>query len=251
MNAAVSPSLALVADDFTGAMDASAPFAAAGLRTVFLLDEPATPGWDVIALSTESRDLPAATAAMAVERAARKLVGEIQPNAWYKKIDSALRGHPGPEIASLAAVIGASRVLVAPALPSEGRVVRSGQVFVKEQPLGATRLGAGTSTSNVVERLGAEAGLAVELVDLETVRGPAAALRARLTTGPPALLVADSEMEEDLEALAIAAIQAQVTLYCGSAGLARHLAGQLSGRSARVPLPRPVAPNAHRRRQSA
>ena len=242
MESAASPSLVLVADDFTGAMDASAPFATAGLRTVLLLDEPATPDWDVIALSTESRDLAATAAAVAVERAARELVAEVQPNAWYKKIDSALRGHPGQEIGALTAVSGASRVLVAPALPSEGRVVRAGQVFIDGHPLESTRLGAGTSTSNVVERLGAEAGLTVELVDLETVRGSAAELHARLTTGPPALLVADSETEEDLEALAIAATQAQVTLCCGSAGLARHLAGQFSGCSAQRPIPRPARP---------
>lgn len=242
MDLAASPSLALVADDFTGAMDASAPFAAAGLRTVLLLDEPATSAWDVIALSTESRDLSANAAAVAVERAARKLVAEVQPNAWYKKIDSALRGHPGSEIASLARVSGASRVLVAPALPSEGRVVRSGRVFVNGQPLEATRLGEGTSTSSAAERLGAEAGLAVELVDLATVRGPGVELHARLTTGPSALLVADSEIEEDLEALALAVTQAKVRLSCGSAGLARHLAGQLGGRGAGGPLPRPARP---------
>lgn len=242
MDAASSPRLALVADDFTGAMDASAPFATAGLRTVLVLDAPASPEWDVIALSTESRDLPAATAIAAVERAARKLVAAAPPNAWYKKIDSALRGHPGPEIASLVEVSGATRVLVAPALPSEGRVVRAGRVFVAGQPLEATRLGSGSSTSSVVERLGAESGIPVELVDLATVRGPTAELRARLAVGPPALLVADSETEEDLEALAVAATQACLLLCCGSAGLARHLAGPGGRSHTTVSIARPARP---------
>src|SRR5262249_5015871 len=72
--------------------------------------------------------------------------------------------------------------------------------------------------------------------------GPGAELRARLTTGRPALLIADSESEEDLEALAIAATQEALPLCCGSAGLARHLARQFGGHGASTPIPRPVRP---------
>ena len=103
------------------------PLPSPGLRTVLLLDEPAT-WWDV---DRPVHGIPRSVrraAAVAVERASRELLSQIRPQAWYKKIDSALRGHPGAEIAVTGCGQRRSRILVAPALPSEGRVVRSGQV---------------------------------------------------------------------------------------------------------------------------
>ncbi|HET7092444.1 MAG TPA: nucleotide-binding domain containing protein, partial [Thermomicrobiales bacterium] len=120
---------------------------------------------------------------------------------------------------------GARRVLVASALPSEGRTVRGGRVSVAGRPLAESSLGGGRSDESAADRLAAESGLAVEVIPLTTVRGPAAALQAVLTAGPPAIVFADSETEADLEALASAARRAGAALCCGSAGLARHLAG--------------------------
>ena len=54
--------VALVADDLTGALDASAPFAAAGLPTSVLLrplaEAAPEPLPAVVGVSSESRDLP-------------------------------------------------------------------------------------------------------------------------------------------------------------------------------------------------
>ncbi|HEU5431521.1 MAG TPA: four-carbon acid sugar kinase family protein [Thermomicrobiales bacterium] len=235
---ATAPELAIVADDLTGAMDAAAPFAAAGKRTTLWLgDGPATTT-TIVAITTETRDLPPATAVAAARRAAAALAATTNPNAWYKKIDSALRGHPGREIAALAAVVGARRLLVAPALPSEGRTVRGGRVFVDGRPLAASSLGAGHVDESAAARLGGESGLPVETISLATVRGPAAALHAVLNDGPPAILLADTETEADLAALATATRAARLPLCCGSAGLARHLAG-----SPASPAPWRIAPS--------
>ena len=183
--------------------------------------------------------------------AARRLDAEIRPNAWYKKIDSALRGHPGTEIGVLVGLTAASRVLVAPALPSEGRVVRSGQVFIDGCPLDTTRLGAGSATSSVVERLGIEAQRAVELIDLATVRGPRAELHARLATGPPALLVADSETEADLAAArgGVDAGPGAALLWFGWSGPAPGRAGGPTKHDTVDPSSDPA--HAYRRRQPA
>jgi uncharacterized protein YgbK (DUF1537 family) len=69
------PQLVIVADDLTGAADASASFANAGLSTVIHLSSAAIPNADVVAISTESRDLSGTGAAAAVRTALSRMVG--------------------------------------------------------------------------------------------------------------------------------------------------------------------------------
>jgi uncharacterized protein YgbK (DUF1537 family) len=69
------PQLVIVADDLTGAADASACFASAGLDTVIRLSSTAVPNADVVAVSTESRDLDGTAAAAAVRSAFSRIVG--------------------------------------------------------------------------------------------------------------------------------------------------------------------------------
>lgn len=117
----------IVADDLTGALDAAAPFSAAGLRTIVApfprdiakaLD--ARP--DVLAVNSDSRDLSAGAAGDAVA----SLLAEVPDGAVeivFKKIDSRLQGHPALEATAVAHHFGRASLLVAPAIPELGRVV--------------------------------------------------------------------------------------------------------------------------------
>lgn len=114
----------LIADDLTGACDAAAPFARRGWRTVV----PVADGEDadVLAVSTDSRDMP-------VDLAER--MGGLAPLASrarvvFKKIDSTLRGDPGGEIAAAMTAFGFERAVVCPAFPAMGRIVRGGQLSI-------------------------------------------------------------------------------------------------------------------------
>jgi D-threonate/D-erythronate kinase len=69
------PQLVIVADDLTGAADASASFAKVGLSTVIHLSGAAIPNADVVVVSTESRDLGGTAAAAAVRSALSRKVG--------------------------------------------------------------------------------------------------------------------------------------------------------------------------------
>jgi D-threonate/D-erythronate kinase len=125
---------ALIADDLTGALDAGAGFAAAGQRVTLpfsgLPDD--APDADVILVNTDSRDDTASAAAANTRRSAEQLlaagIGRV-----YKKIDSVLRGHPGPEIAAVLDVYR-GRALVAPAFPAQGRITRDGIQYVLGEP---------------------------------------------------------------------------------------------------------------------
>jgi len=127
--------LAIIADDLTGAMDAAAPFAERGLAVELVLsgDLVLSPGAsDIVAFETNSRHLPPLEAAAAVARS----VAALPPaTPLFKKIDSTLRGAIVEEIRAAAA--GRVAIVIAPAVPGQGRTVRGGQVFVDGVPLGA------------------------------------------------------------------------------------------------------------------
>ncbi len=131
--------VALVADDLTGALDAVAPFAEAGLRCVVAtelgsLKDALASGAAVVAVSTNSREMPEADAVEAVRPVAEMLVSVPRV---VKKIDSRLKGHVAQETTALAAALGLRKALVCPAIPAMGRIVRNGNVdgFGIDEPI--------------------------------------------------------------------------------------------------------------------
>jgi len=236
--------LAIIADDLTGAADTGACFAAAGFATVIPLSGAAIPDADVIALSTESRDMSASDAAQAVTAAVTKLTtgrddaSKIsRPNSdcvwFYKKMDSALRGHPRDELLAAMEAIGATRALVAPAFPAEGRTTVGGRQHIDGVPLELSQIRDPNITSDLVALFETAHGPLVRLLDLATLRGEPDALR-RLLHDSDGIVVADAETDDDLMRLAGAVDGVRLRLFCGTAGLARQLARSL-----------PLTQNAH------
>lgn len=120
--------LAILSDDLTGALDSAAPFANLGLPVVVATHAAALPaalaaGAAVVAVSLASREIAAAEAAARAAAAARELAGVPQ---LFKKIDSRLKGNVAAEVAAVATVRGLGRVVLCPAIPDMGRVVRNG-----------------------------------------------------------------------------------------------------------------------------
>ena len=180
----------LLADDLPGACDAAVHFALRGYRTAaaLSLDHAAGIQADVLAVSLDSRDLPREEIAALFARAAA-LFPPGSTRILFKKIDSTLRGSPGAEIAAARDAFGCSRVIVTPALPAMGRVVRNGQLSITYDPSFAT----------------------IDVVRL---------LESQGLTGAT---VADAATDADLDRLA----REQAGLWAGSAGLAAALARAL------------------------
>jgi uncharacterized protein YgbK (DUF1537 family) len=81
----------------------------------------------VVAVNTLSRHLaPEAAAAVAAQTARQCLAAGAQ--LLLKKVDSRLRGNAGPEAEAIARVLGVEALLVAPAVPSQGRIVADGTI---------------------------------------------------------------------------------------------------------------------------
>lgn len=237
--------LTIVADDLTGAADTASPFAAAGLATVVAFGDNVPPGVDVLARSTESRGEPVATATARVRAVFRAAASSPHKDApvdacasspstataeqttttgwFYKKIDSALRGCPAEDVLAAMTALDATRVLVAPALPSEGRTTVGGRQYLHGVPLERTRLG---GDSDLVARFTSIGRVPVALLDLATVRNKPARLPA-LIAERTGVIVADAETDADLGAIARAVVAVHTHLCAGSAGLARALVDAL------------------------
>jgi uncharacterized protein YgbK (DUF1537 family) len=229
---AAVPAFCVVADDLTGALDTAAPFAAHGWRTRVVpwpggaararhralrrAVAAASTGGDVIVVDTASRHVAAGEAGRRVREAIAAASAAPRPRsrafAFYKKIDSTLRGNLAAELAAFHAATGVARVPIAPAFPAQGRVTRGGAVFVDGQPL----------------RRSAAA---------RDVRGPAASgdVAALL---PGGLEVLDAATDADLRRIARSlARTGRLRALAGSGGLAAALAATL-GSSAHTPQPR-------------
>lgn len=221
--------VAIIADDLTGALDAAAPFATqgAGTRVVIALEqlETALASWagdppEVIAVNTESRHLSPEAAAVRVAKAARTL-SSLAPEWWFKKIDSTLRGQVVAEALALRQMTG-RRLLLAPAVPSQGRTVRGAEVHVDGEPLAATAYGQDARSAppaGPLDRL-----FARESVPLARYRPlPGAAL-------PDMDCVCDAADPTDLARIQSAMAEAAADwLPVGAAGLASAMARQLFG----------------------
>ncbi|MEV5771068.1 four-carbon acid sugar kinase family protein [Streptomyces antimycoticus] len=222
---------------------------------------PRHPG-EATVLDLDSRYRPAAEAAEAVRDALRlsspdgEADGEADGNDGeadgndgeadgndgdtlvLKKIDSLLRGNVAAEIAALAE--DGAGVVLAPALPIAGRVVRSGVVHIGGVALhegDAWRAEALPPPASVAQALG---GLPTALIPLTTVRASPPALRAALRAAVAAgrVAICDAETDADLDAVVEASLAEGPRMrLVGSGGLAVAL-----GRHLTTALPATAAP---------
>lgn len=229
--------VAIVADDLTGALDAAAPFAVRGAdaRVVVALErlEECLDAWEgdwpqILAVNTESRHLAADEAAARVAEATQRLAG-VAPGVWFKKVDSTLRGRVVAESLAMRETTGC-RLLVAPAVPAQGRVVRDAEVWVDEVPLAASAYAGDARAaplSGPLDRAFAASGVALS--------------RYRPGDGglPDRDCVADAESAQDLARLYDAALSRRDGwLMVGAAGLATAIAQRCFGRLGATALPR-------------
>lgn len=207
----------LVADDLTGACDAAVHFAA----TVLLVPGANAPGARVLALSTESRDLPLEE----IRRALLALASEYPAGSAarvFKKIDSTLRGNTGLEIASALAAFQCDAAVVCPAFPSMHRLVEGGILRVATAPEFAP--------IDVAARLRSQSGQACAHTRPDGI--------AALLSAGASIVSVDAVCDADLDSIAAAILpMGRRILWAGSAGLAAAMARVLRRECAPPPAP--------------
>jgi D-threonate/D-erythronate kinase len=209
--------VAILADDLTGALDTAGAFASV-LHPVQAFWAGGSAGQGVgFALDSETRDVPVSEAEATVGRLLPRLLAGGLP---YKKIDSLLRGNTVAEMAICGRCRSFHSVVVAPAFPAQERITRDGRQYEAAAPGRWRQIG---------PAIGEE--LLARSVPSRLVR------RGGQPSGG-GVIVCDAESEEDLAGIAGAGANLDPpVLWCGSAGLARALAGS----HGTVELPRAVS----------
>lgn len=136
--------IGIIADDLTGANDTALQFHLRGSNTQILLSVDDylqniknTQTW---AISTESRNLPPEEAYKKVKLAATELIDRLNPDFFYKKIDSTIRGNIAVETLALLESLQWDAAIIMPAFPSEGRTTVGGYHLLKGVPVERTEM---------------------------------------------------------------------------------------------------------------
>ena len=187
--------LRLIADDLTGALDTAAQFTGRIGPLPVLLDRTTAAPEASYALNLSCRDGDEKTAVACTRHSLGCYYGA---DLAFKKIDSLLRGHWAAELAEIAKSGKFRRIVLAPAVPAQGRLTRGGLQILAQSSGG----------SALIKDIPAELkrhGVSFRDAGCEVV-------------------VLDAESDIDLDAIAKRYANEQAVLWCGAAGLARALA---------------------------
>ncbi len=134
----------IIADDLTGANDTALQFHLRGANTQILLSDAIEPlnikGTQTWAISTESRNVEPQVAYERVLKAANMLKAKINPDYYYKKIDSTVRGNIAVEVLGLMHALEYDAAIVLPAFPAEIRTTVGGYHLLKGIPIERTEM---------------------------------------------------------------------------------------------------------------
>jgi uncharacterized protein YgbK (DUF1537 family) len=198
------PSLRLLADDLTGALDTAAEFVGVcGPINVTWAEALPSQLPACLAIDTGTRERDRAQSVAIVERLAPLLRdGAIA----YKKVDSLLRGAWAAELGACLRSGPWTSCIVAPAFAYQGRRTFCGQQYARAQDGRWSRVGDNLLVQLAAEGLDARPGR----LDTDLAQG---------------INVFDAETEDDLDRIvAIGRRASRPVLWCGSGGLAGALA---------------------------
>lgn len=136
-----NPQAVIIADDLTGAMDSSVPFAENGCRVLVSKDgnieAEDLENIEVLSISTDTRHASAKEAAEKVTKITARL-SFCNPALAIKKIDSTLRGNIATESLAMTKALGKKQAVVCPSVPSQNRTMIDGILYIDGQPLSET-----------------------------------------------------------------------------------------------------------------
>lgn len=134
----------IIADDLTGANDTALQFHLKGANTQILLSDEIEPlnvvNTQTWAISTESRNVEPEIAYEKVVKAAKMMAEKLNPDFFYKKIDSTIRGNIAVEVLGIVSVLQYDTAIIVPAFPAEVRTTVGGYHLLKGIPIERTEM---------------------------------------------------------------------------------------------------------------
>ena len=233
--------LAIIADDLSSCTDCGIQIARDGLQTYVVLDRrqdiEALAEYDVVAVDADSRTVPPDVAYRRVAEATRFV--QHTSKAFYKSLDSTLRGNLGAEVDAVMDVIGFDLAAIAPAFPFYGRTTIAGIHYLHGQRIDETEFASDPQNpvkeADLVAVFASQSKRSVGLVELGVVRDGDTAVCRRVTElqrDGVELAILDAQSEADLDVIVsgVAASGLSV-LWVGSTGLAGHVSETLETRA--------------------
>jgi D-threonate/D-erythronate kinase len=221
----------IFADDLTGALDAAAPFAASGFRTVVSSNSELPHGAEsaeVVSINLGTRHMDPTAIKDHVEQGVGALA-DLGARVMLNKVDSTLRGNPGVELAIALRKLSADHAVLCPAYPQNGRTVEDGILLVNGVPVVDTDIGQ--------DRLSPLPSSGVENIVLSSLDRANLSLQLHLFGNDggravsdllPVIIAADARTDSDLQMLAERVVRAESRAFvAGSAGVSIALADVL------------------------
>jgi 4-hydroxythreonine-4-phosphate dehydrogenase len=186
---------------------------------------------DVLSVDADTRSLSASAGAERLRQLVQ--VHAADPAVLsFKKIDSTLRGHLGPELGAFLEVrrniVKGTVAVMAPAFPIYGRTTVDGMHYVHGRPLHETEMWRSQKMTGeaYIPRMMEDSGLTCRHLNLATVRSHRTVFVDAVDKAAEAgdVLVCDAETDSDLLAIAEAATAlGNRAVWVGSAGLVHQL----------------------------
>lgn len=225
-------SLAIIADDLTGANDSGVQLAKYGLKTSVLLkrDADSIAQNDAIVFDTDTRAMDGEEAQQTIS-SITKFLKENEIKHIYKKIDSTMRGNVGKEIVGFHEELQTDFIFLAVAYPKNGRQVIHGNHYLNGKLLAETEIAndplSPVHESHIPTFLQEQTNRKFGLIDLDELRAGQSTIQKKLEALKAdniQFVVVDSEQEDDLKLLLDTVQGLDYSIgWVGSAGLANYL----------------------------
>jgi uncharacterized protein YgbK (DUF1537 family) len=226
--------LAIIADDLSSATDCGAQMVRSGLSVVvprkeYLLPAEARDA-SVISIDTDSRSLSAEQAYAKVKAATQQLVKQGR-TAFYKSVDSTLRGNLGAEVEAVLDVARPDCAVIAPAFPKYGRTTLDGIQYLNDRPLHETEFSTDPTSpvkdADIGRRLAEGSRRRCGRLTLDQLHAGSEkisnAVESMVANGIE-LVVIDIAEQEDLKRLCLGLSHSHLkVVYVGSTGLAEFV----------------------------
>jgi uncharacterized protein YgbK (DUF1537 family) len=125
--------IAVIADDLTGAAEIGGIGLSYNFKVEIAHEVNPHSTADMLVINTDARSKTEQEAVEITGRVSRQLK-ELNPQFFFKKIDSVMRGHVVAEIVAQCAAMAISRALVVPANPALGRTLVNGHYYINQVP---------------------------------------------------------------------------------------------------------------------
>ena len=235
-----SNSVAIIADDLTGANDSALQFYLQGAKTKIILSEEDISLSDdetqIWAVTTETRNVSGSVAYEKVSAVIKNIIEKLSPDYFFKKIDSTIRGNIAIETLTVLNELAWDASIVVPAFPDEQRITVGGYHLLRSTPIERTEVSHDPKApicesylpSLFSSQLDEEYKSLIGYIGLNTIMkgaGPILVKINELINSGKKLIIADAVSNTDIEQISLAINKTdKKILPAGTAAFASALA---------------------------